>query len=254
MTTNPVPTPVPASAPAALAGSLRRVARGLETIADSVRRDADAAIFAVRALEATAGETASLATALATAAEQIGQAITLHAALLDETATGADTSLSVVAGLRDAASGIVAMSSTIGEIAGRSRLLALNARIEASRAGPEGAGFAVVAHEMGLLAKSTLTATRDIEGSTDRILGDVEATRSAFEGVRIFVGRERTLVDEIVGASDQQKVIAADVARLTEATRDRIDDSAMTIGRLSSSASAVGLMARQIVRGRRRRD
>ncbi|URW75773.1 methyl-accepting chemotaxis protein [Sphingomonas donggukensis] len=241
---NASPTPKIATA----AANLRAVAGSLESIADAVRTDAAAATEVVRQLEDTAGETALLATALATAAAQIEHAVAAQAALLRDVARNTGDSLAMVEALAQAGQGIDSMSATIGAIAGRGRMLALNARIEAARAGAVGRGFDVVAHEMGALAQSTLAATRDIEDRTGTIERGVTATRTAFEGVNSAVENERRLIGDIVAAIEEQKGIAAEVARLTDTTRAEISSSAEAIGRVSTSAAAVGVLARQVKR------
>lgn len=62
------------------------------------------------------------------------------------------------------------ISKTIGEIASQTSLLALNASIEAARAGAAGRGFAVVAEEIGMLAAQTASATGDI----NQIIGEIQ--------------------------------------------------------------------------------
>ena len=84
----------------------------------------------------------------------------------------------------------------MGNISARTDMLALNASIEAVRAGQEGRGFAVVAEEVRRLAESTATASRDIAALVDAIQTEAQDTVAAMTEERHQVLEEIRRVHE----------------------------------------------------------
>ncbi len=91
-------------------------------------------------------------------------------------------------GLAADASRIEEVVGLIQKIARQTSMLALNASIEAARAGAAGQGFAVVADEVKTLATQTAQATQDIAGQVDRIQLAVERSADALQHVHASVG------------------------------------------------------------------
>ncbi len=114
--------------------------------------------------------------------------------------------------LAEASERIGSVVKLIEKIAKETRLLALNASIEAARAGDAGRGFAVVANEVKSLADQTNSATGDIRTQIEAMQASIEQTVTAIASV---AGRVATVTDDIASITEavaEQAVVTRDIA------------------------------------------
>lgn len=152
------------------------------------RHETDQVATAINEMSAAAQEVAKSAQGAAVAAQQTdeeGQAAKrvvagsisqIHALVKDIRSSGVSLD-----SLQQDVSSIVSVLGVIRSIADQTNLLALNAAIEAARAGEAGRGFAVVADEVRALASRTQQSTQEIQGMIDRLQA---GTQSAVDAMR----------------------------------------------------------------------
>jgi methyl-accepting chemotaxis protein len=131
---------------------------------------------------------------------------------------------SVVTGLGAKSGEIGRIVDTIGQIAEQTNLLALNAAIEAARAGEQGRGFAVVADEVRKLAEESARATANIAGLIEQVQHEsgraVEAMDTGIGAVRAGADRMATVDDAFTRIRERVAAVRDDIGQVAAAAQE----------------------------------
>jgi methyl-accepting chemotaxis protein len=224
-----------------------KVVFNVEQEENHVRSISDASNQIAISLSAIAQSASDADTAAQRAAEvvregevRVGETISSMEQLTDAVSDAATQ----VEALGKASQRIGEISNVIGEIAEQTNLLALNAAIEAARAGEHGRGFAVVADEVRNLAARSTEATREIDATIGAIQKQIDEVIGSMENSVTRVGSGRTATErtqqafvairEGIGTATRQiRQIAEAVSEQKQATED-IVNSIQVIAALSS--------------------
>jgi methyl-accepting chemotaxis protein len=214
---------------------------------------------AVTEMSSATQEIATNAESTAAAAQQSAQSSTQGKALVDKTrttinslASEVDENTTVIGELSVHAQAISGILTTIQGIAEQTNLLALNAAIEAARAGEQGRGFAVVADEVRVLSHRTQDSTAEIyttietlqnttkqavnlmdssKGLASNSVDDVNAAAQAIEEITQAVNVISDMAGQIAIAAEEQTQVTSEITKNTVAIKDvtdQITSSAMT--------------------------
>jgi methyl-accepting chemotaxis protein len=170
----------------------------------------------------------------------IGDAIDRLVELKGFVAVGADR----VAALGALTQRITGFIGTIREIADLTNLIALNAAIEAARAGREGRGFAVVASEVRDLAAQSLHAAREagnllgeITTQVSAVSGQMERGRDVVAGVEELSANAARALDDIVGTTGEAGGYAKAIATTAAQQRDAVNNLTGQIEQVAASSA-----------------
>ncbi|QPG58268.2 methyl-accepting chemotaxis protein [Shewanella eurypsychrophilus] len=210
------------------------------------QQETDQMATAITQMSSSAGEVASRVNQTAESAEQARKDTQAVALILQETVTSIEqlalqlkSSEHAINSLDDNVQGIVSVMDVINGVAEQTNLLALNAAIEAARAGEHGRGFAVVADEVRGLAQRTQASTLEIKEKIDGLRTStntaVESTLASFKLSATAVDNAKRSEASITGILDATSSISS----MSEQIATAVNEQSHVAEELSKSVNQI---------------
>ena len=192
--------------------ALRRAQESQRTDIEHLNGNLQMVATATHEIEASIAEIARNAVSVADAAEKSREA-------------SAESKSSILS-LQFSSSGVARVAELIASVATQTSVLALNANIEAARAGVHGKGFSVVASEVRKLAEQTAAATAEIQSKVSEIGSDITTAIAAIDRISSQTEDLSGLSHQMAAAAEEQHLAAQEMAHNLEHAARRTSEIA----------------------------
>lgn len=222
-----------------LSGAVAELQMASETMSDAVDQTGLEVVSAASATDQTGSNmiavteaTEGLTGAIGEIRTQVEQANTITTTAL----TTANEARDRVNSLEGASSRIAEVVHLINDIAEQTNLLALNATIEAARAGEAGKGFAVVASEVKNLANQTANATQEIEEQVQAMQQATNETVTAVNSIGKTIDQVSEISGMIAAAVVEQEASTGEIGRSVQNASEGTSNLGQSIGQVQQMA------------------
>jgi methyl-accepting chemotaxis protein len=230
-----------------LSDELESAASTLTGNADSTRQMSDVVAGASREASVNVQSVAHSTHELTGSVSEISRHVQESSRIATDAVHQADKTDSRIVQLSKAATRIGNVVKLITDIAEQTNLLALNATIEAARAGEAGKGFAVVASEVKTLATQTAKATGEIGAQIAEMQAATQESVTAIKEIGTTISRISEIAVVIATAVEQQSATTGEIARSVDNAARSAAQVATNIGDVNRAAGETGVASGRVL-------
>ena len=222
------------------AGTLTRTAETTQGLSSQVAGASEEASSNMQSVAAATEE-------LSMSVDEIGRRVRESNKIAEAAVIQAEQTDGRIGKLSRAAQQIGDVVKLITAIAEQTNLLALNATIEAARAGEAGRGFAVVASEVKSLASQTAKATDEISSHIPGMQGATQELVAAIKEIGGTIAQISTIASTIASAVEQQSSATQEIARSVQSVAQGTQEAAANIMQVNRGATETGSASEEVL-------
>lgn len=232
---------------ASAATELNGTAQSMTTISTEVKSQAESVSESSVVASGNVQTVAAASEELASSIQEISRQVAQSTQISDKAVSAVDGTARRMESLRASADKIGEVVNLINDIAEQTNLLALNATIEAARAGEAGKGFAVVASEVKNLANQTAKATDEIGGQVEGVASATREAVDAMTEIAAVIQEMSHISSAIAAAIEEQDAATGEIARNVQEASRNTDEVTSVIGNVTAASSEAGLASEQVL-------